>query len=269
MFVLVAILAMVMFAPLFSQVWACEGGECDGSSYVDGTSMVEGIRHHGNDAVGGFSYGQATGSFKVWGDDGCESLADGQANADALLKGKDFARPNSAMSKSSSFVFSNAKQIEGNHSELSVSGLSQESNWAEVKKDDYNFVTGGNFSEAGYSGTNSGPHLVGGAITSGKTWVNINEMSSQGVTKNNALAFIGGVGDPFVDGQGYLQGANYVQSPNYIATAEAQGTANYSASGTHSAMGELKITESTKIQPGENSLSLSSKVKSAASARGR
>ncbi len=270
---LTAVFVVVTMLFVGVSAWACEGDGCGpgpASSYVDGTATIEGIKHHGNNTVGGFSYGQATGTFKVWGAEDCGSLAVGEANADALLKGKDFVGPDSAMSKSSSAVFSNAEQIKGNSSELSVNGLAQQSNWAEIKKSEGNFILGGNFSQGSYEGAVSGPtDLQGGAIASGKTKVNVGEFSTQGVTKNKAMAFIGGTGDPFVDGQGYLQGANYVQGPNYTATAGAQGTANYNASGQHSAIGGLKITESTKIEPGENSLGLSSTVKSAAGARAR
>lgn len=240
------------------------------STYVDGTATQNSNWNHGIPTTfGGYSSGGSAGSFKANGPCASTNSCDpdgshGVASALGVYTGENSgAGTNTGFSLSRGTVSSNANAFGVTLSEIKFNGLVNQLNTASLNSGSGNLVSGWNYTDGNFTGSNSGAPSKEGSGNSeslGRTDVALTEtpdvsksayVNSTGNSFANSFPGIGGTAETGVSGEGKI-GANTTMGgapgQNFLANAGFIGSAGFLGLGTQDVNGRLNMNGSTELR---------------------
>jgi hypothetical protein len=222
-------ICIISIVSMSSIVLACEGSECFQSA--DGNAGEYTYFEHGDSMNGGWTEGASNGNYLAEGVD----AADGSANTYGKSSGE--STPGEVWSKNR--VESDAWGSVNIQATVNVDGESTQSNWATQDESNGNYSTGGNNSNAGYTGADSTgcnpceteSTIEGLAVTYGKTTteVDLGTDTNYSAAKSNnyGQAEQTGTGETWTNGNGGISTGAYKEVDSSWAGAQSNGSFCY------------------------------------------
>lgn len=238
------------------------------STETSGSAGGFSVRSHGNEEVGGWSFGSGGGSFLSMG----EHQSSGTASMEGTVFGSSTRSAQESRTRSGASIRSQAERTEGSKGETRIYGTAFQSNQINIDQGPFLNATIQNSSSGEYSQNTFGDQLLQGqAEAFGGSGI------STGPQHMNAWSFNGSHAelvesrpndDPSAQGGISLEVSRLYTGGGFTLLG-AQGNTSYDASGPAEAYGYNGVTSTNYALPFENGMAFGSSISTVSGASSR